>query len=204
MAVESRGPIPAKATAVLNAEIARIRRLFLSVFAEAIVKRVQGEDAIWLIEDGTERRLYVWECVEGPRPSATNRGNGKSRRAVARLVRHQPSNDTGGPTGSDSEEGKRQESKPRRGGQSGRYIASLVPNEKELTVARFLRGHATSTLADIAAGCFSGESRGNSWTRNSLRRLVRARWAAKLRRGTYDLTPEGRTALAAVPGTGRG
>ena len=45
-----------------KAELAEIRGLFFSLFAEAIVRTVQGEDEIWLLEDtGANGRLYVWE-----------------------------------------------------------------------------------------------------------------------------------------------
>ena len=44
-----------------TAELARIRRAFLHIFAEAVVRTVKGEDQVWLIESGPENRLYVWE-----------------------------------------------------------------------------------------------------------------------------------------------
>jgi len=46
----------------IDAEVDRIRTFFFNLFAEAIVRTVQGEDEIWLLEDtGSSRRLYVWE-----------------------------------------------------------------------------------------------------------------------------------------------
>jgi hypothetical protein len=49
-----------------KAELAQIRAFFFNLFAEAIVRTVQGEDEIWLLEDtGTNRRLYVWERSTG-------------------------------------------------------------------------------------------------------------------------------------------
>lgn len=46
----------------IDAEVGRIRAFFFNLFAEAIVRTVQGEDEIWLLEDtGSSRRLYVWE-----------------------------------------------------------------------------------------------------------------------------------------------
>jgi hypothetical protein len=43
-------------------ELGQVRCLFFNLFAEAIVRVVQGEDVIWLLEDtGVSRRLYVWE-----------------------------------------------------------------------------------------------------------------------------------------------
>ncbi len=38
-----------------------VRALFFNVFAEAVVRNVEGEDAIWLVEEApSSRRLYVW------------------------------------------------------------------------------------------------------------------------------------------------
>jgi hypothetical protein len=43
-------------------ELRLVRWSFFNLFGEAIVRTVQGEDEIWLVEDtGTQRRLYVWE-----------------------------------------------------------------------------------------------------------------------------------------------
>jgi hypothetical protein len=197
-AVNGRGPVPAKAAAALDAEISRIRRLFLSVFAEAIVKRVQGEDAIWLIEDGAERRLYVWERLdESKEPDATERSNGSKVPAAARPSRQSVSNDNARSADSDSGKAKPREPRAPKGGQSGDYIPALTPNKKELSVALFLLDHPATSLTNIAAGCFAHEpaTRGNSWTRNSLRRLVRARWAANRGRGIYELTAVGKSAV---------
>jgi hypothetical protein len=41
-------------------EVRLIRSLFFHLFVEAIVRTVHGEDAIWLLENGPQRRLYVW------------------------------------------------------------------------------------------------------------------------------------------------
>jgi hypothetical protein len=49
-----------------EAELGQIRAFFFNLFAEAIVRTVQGEDEIWLLEDtGVNRRLYVWERSSG-------------------------------------------------------------------------------------------------------------------------------------------
>jgi hypothetical protein len=45
----------------LTREDRLIRLLFLELFAEAVVHAVEGEDEIWLVENGPTRRLYVWE-----------------------------------------------------------------------------------------------------------------------------------------------
>ena len=46
-------------------ETSLVRSLFLSVFAEAIVRTVEGEDTIWLIEEGPKKKqLYVWRKPE--------------------------------------------------------------------------------------------------------------------------------------------
>ena len=49
------------ATAAARDEQRLIRALFFELFAEAVVHMVEGEDEIWLLENGAERRLYVWE-----------------------------------------------------------------------------------------------------------------------------------------------
>ncbi len=43
-------------------EISLVRFLFFNLFVEAIVRTVQGEDEIWLLEEANQNRsLYVWE-----------------------------------------------------------------------------------------------------------------------------------------------
>jgi len=43
-------------------EVSLVHWLFFNVFAEAIVRTVEGEDVIWLIEETPrKRRLYVWQ-----------------------------------------------------------------------------------------------------------------------------------------------
>ena len=48
-------------TKAVGVELARVRRTFFLLFAEAVVKTVKGEDEVWLLESGPENRLYVWE-----------------------------------------------------------------------------------------------------------------------------------------------
>jgi len=52
---------PSPAAGDVADEIRLIRALFFALFAEAVVHSVEGEDEIWLLEDGPGRRLYVWE-----------------------------------------------------------------------------------------------------------------------------------------------
>lgn len=77
----------------------------------------------------------------------------------------------------------------RRGaGQNGPRIVSLAPNSKEGIVLGVLRDAGrVMSLAALAALAFSAElpSRGNSWVRNALRRLVRARLVEKVSSGKY-------------------
>jgi hypothetical protein len=49
----------------LALETSLVRSLFLGVFAEAIVRTVEGEDTIWLIEETPSgKQLYVWRKPE--------------------------------------------------------------------------------------------------------------------------------------------
>lgn len=67
-------------------------------------------------------------------------------------------------------------------------------NEKEarvLTVLRRAKGKGVA-LSDLAGSCFPKKGRapktkGNSWARNSLRKLVREGMVAKAERGTYKI-----------------
>jgi len=45
----------------VTAEIKRIRSLFFHLFVEAVVRSIQGEEEIWLLENGATQRLFVWE-----------------------------------------------------------------------------------------------------------------------------------------------
>jgi len=53
---------------------------------------------------------------------------------------------------------------------------------------------APKTISDLAATCFPKQSdaRANSWTRNSLRRLVKCAMLEGVDRGTYEVTDLGR------------
>ncbi len=43
-------------------EISLVHSLFFNLFVEAVVRTIQGEDEIWLVEEaGRSRSLYVWE-----------------------------------------------------------------------------------------------------------------------------------------------
>lgn len=49
---------------VVVEEVSRVHSLFFSLFVEAVVRTVDGEDEIWLVEEvGRNRSLYVWERV---------------------------------------------------------------------------------------------------------------------------------------------
>jgi len=88
-------------------------------------------------------------------------------------------------------------------GQSGPAL-KLQPdalNTKERKVlAAFMakKGRPTPlTIAEMAKGAFTTlkASMANSWTRNSLRRLVRGGMLSKEERGKYLITPTGRQAM---------
>jgi hypothetical protein len=49
----------------ISAEIALVHWLFFSLFVEAVVRIVAGEDEIWLVEEtGQSRSLYAWERAQ--------------------------------------------------------------------------------------------------------------------------------------------
>jgi len=85
-------------------------------------------------------------------------------------------------------------------GQSGPPLKDLTAedlNEKEVAVILVLgtEGHRTDkTIADMAAACFPNKKKvqANSWVRNGLRRLVRAKLLEKSGRGLFKQTLEGR------------
>ena len=85
-----------------------------------------------------------------------------------------------------------------KSGQSGPPL-DLPPsklNEKEKVVTATLLkldGDSSMSLAELAEKCFpDGDKKANSWVRNSLRRLVRAGYVAKIDRGTYQMSKAGR------------
>jgi len=69
-------------------------------------------------------------------------------------------------------------------------------NAKELKLFTALNaGSGPKNLADLATAAFAGKpsiAKANSWTRNSLRRLVRAELVEQLARGVYGLTTKGK------------
>lgn len=85
-------------------------------------------------------------------------------------------------------------------GQSGPAIADLAVdelNDKEMKVMKVfpLKGdRETFTITDLAKGAWPTNTQGksNSWTRNSLRRLVRGGFIEKLKRGSYRISVKGR------------
>jgi hypothetical protein len=87
------------------------------------------------------------------------------------------------------------------GGQNGTELTlkadDLNPNEKKVIGAFNKDGvRESKTLAAIAASAYPTRKRAqaNSWVRNSLRRLVRAKLVERTARGTYCLTKKGRSA----------
>lgn len=91
-------------------------------------------------------------------------------------------------------------------GQSGPPLVLVADkvNPKEKAVASvLLRSGKVLSLAEIAEAAFPKERKGGSWTRNSLRRLVRGRWVAKAGPGRYRISPSGRRRLGAAASTTR-
>jgi hypothetical protein len=81
-------------------------------------------------------------------------------------------------------------------GQSGSPLDLVKAklNDKETKVIEVLDGDANPVaLTVLAAAAFSGlpTVQANSWTRNSLRRLVRGKWVQKVGKGTYRMTDLG-------------
>jgi len=77
-------------------------------------------------------------------------------------------------------------------------------NDKEREVLSFLNGKGKGPrnplkISDIAGSCWKSKrlskAQGNSWTRNSLRRLICGGWVEKLERGVYRVTEKGRKRL---------
>ena len=90
-------------------------------------------------------------------------------------------------------------------GQSGPPIELSVEglNAKEAKVFALLNGEGAGvrdilTITEIAVACFKsqGKKRSNSWTRNSLRRLVQSGLIEKVDRGQYRVSDAGRKKLA--------
>jgi hypothetical protein len=90
-------------------------------------------------------------------------------------------------------------------GQSAAPIELSVAglNAKESKVLGALNGsgaglRAVLTITELATACFKSQSKkkSNSWTRNSLRRLVQAGLVEKVERGKYRVSAAGRKKLA--------
>ena len=49
-------------SAAVEEEITLVHWLFFNLFVEAVVRTVEGEDVIWLVEEaGQHRSLYTWQ-----------------------------------------------------------------------------------------------------------------------------------------------
>ena len=87
-------------------------------------------------------------------------------------------------------------------GQSGPRVKMDLAsfNAKERKVLDALASKGTLSLAQLADICFSSKSKaqGNSWARNSLRRVVCAGYVRKVTAGTYTLTAHGHRQLCAA------
>ena len=72
-------------------------------------------------------------------------------------------------------------------------------NQKEVAVLRAC-ADGPSTIADISKRFRRGDTdaQKNSWVRNSVRKPVRLGLLKKAKRGTYAITPKGRTAIGAA------
>ena len=87
-------------------------------------------------------------------------------------------------------------------GQSGPVIENLTAedlNPNEVKVMKLaMKGEGPKTIVELAKA-FTGKNKktANSWTRNSLRRLVRGGFLAKVERGAYRATGKGRRRMAA-------
>ncbi|MCB9564790.1 MAG: AAA family ATPase [Kofleriaceae bacterium] len=75
---------------------------------------------------------------------------------------------------------------------------SLQLSAKEELVFNQLLRDGTQTLGKLAATCFPSTraAQGNSWVRNSMRRLVRAAWVERVGSGQYRATAKGRAKVA--------
>lgn len=100
---------------------------------------------------------------------------------------------------------KKVEKKEPISGQSAPPIELSVDglNAKEGKVFAALNGPGSGvrvimTITEIAEACFKsrGRRQSNSWTRNSLRRLVQAGLVEKVERGKYRVSDAGRKKLA--------
>jgi hypothetical protein len=90
-------------------------------------------------------------------------------------------------------------------GQSGPALELSVDkvNSKETKILEALNGSGSGsreiwTIEELGAECFKSKSKKqqNSWTRNSLRRLIRSGMIEKVERGKYRVSDSGRKKLA--------
>lgn len=90
-------------------------------------------------------------------------------------------------------------------GQSGPSLDLPVEkiSAKEMKIVEVLDGEGAGTreiwtIDELAEECFKSKSKkqGNSWVRNSLRRLVRGNVVEKVERGQYRISDSGRKKLA--------
>ena len=82
-------------------------------------------------------------------------------------------------------------------GQSGpplELVKGKLNKKEDRVVSVLLEDANPVPINALATNCFSDQtsSMANSWVRNSLRRLVRAKWVEKVGKGTYRLTEKGR------------
>ena len=100
---------------------------------------------------------------------------------------------------------KAQEKRTPTSGQSGPPIELSVEglNTKEAKIFSALNGSGSGvrtimTITELATECFKsrGKKQANSWTRNSLRRLVQSGLVEKVERGKYRVSDAGRKKLA--------
>lgn len=91
-------------------------------------------------------------------------------------------------------------------GQSGPPMEKELSdlNQKEIRVLMFANGEGSGkrpevTITEMAEGCWKSKSKAvsNSWTRNSLRRLVRTGMIEKLERGLYQISVSARKQINA-------
>lgn len=73
-------------------------------------------------------------------------------------------------------------------GQRGPKIKEddFEPNDNESAVLSAVRRAGKIVLSDLAERAFPKNKKANSWTRNALRRLIRARVVKKVGRGEYE------------------
>jgi hypothetical protein len=159
---------------------------------------------MYTIENLKGTRVVKRRKVESDRPAArAAKDEPKLKRVVKRRVPPPAAKPVAKPERVKSKKAVAPKSYP--SGQSGPQIDLAVAdlNNKEHAVLTALNGEGRGerpelTIAATAAAAFARESqaRGNSWVRNSLRRLVRAGYVERTDRGCYRVTDSGRRRLA--------